>query len=430
MKNTFLSRTVFWGIVLVFVASCTKDDGVELNEDGEVIHPEKGGQIVSGDPELNNFLIAANDENLYTVDAQTGEETELYSFPYQTKYVSVPHYGAGMLYVTANDNSINAIDVGDKNFMWEQFMLEYHYSSYEVTSPICVDGTCYASGTSGVVVAVDQTTGNIKWYYTTELFGELDNILHSNSTQILHEDKVYVFSEESFLSDLPPYMHILDKETGNLIQKIKLPYELTGTPLVDDGILYMPAKNLYAIDLNTLDTLWKFEANGVGTPFISGDKLVVNGIPAGQGITSALYCIDLNTTSVIWQKDTGADTLWNPIIEENVVFGNYDKGSSFAGATNAKPFALDLQNGEELWNNEDVSVDFSPVYANGILFTHGHDILRNKNDEDSVGLLAMDANTGETLWLNPLFRFGSHIVPLVVADNGVFGPSYYRGKQN
>ncbi|CAM4239791.1 PQQ-binding-like beta-propeller repeat protein [Zobellia roscoffensis] len=428
MKKRQIINYLFLSLLTIVMASCSKDDGVELNENGEMTDTATDGAIVSGDPSLNDFIIAANDEILYTVDAQTGIQTELYSFPYQTKYVSVPQYEAGILYVTANDNSINAISVDDKNFMWEQFMLEYHYSSYEVTSPICVDGICYASGTSGVVVAVDQNTGNIKWHYTTELYGNLDNILHSNSTQILHEDKVYVFSEESFLSDLPPFMHILDKETGSLIQKIKLPYELTGTPMFVEGIMYMPAKNLYAIDLNTLDTLWKFEANGVGTPFISGDKLVVNGIPAGQGIASALYCIDTNTTSVIWQKDTGADTLWSPIIVENVVFGNYDKGSSFPGATNAKPFALNLQNGEELWNNEDVSVDFSPVYANGILFNHGHDILRNENDKDSVGLLAIDANTGETLWLNPLYKYGSHITPLIVADNGVFGPSYYGGE--
>ncbi|MDO6518149.1 PQQ-binding-like beta-propeller repeat protein [Zobellia uliginosa] len=430
MKKQFLSKTVFWAITLVFMASCTTDDGVELNENGEVIDPGTGGQIVSGNPELNNFIIAAKDEILYTVDAQTGKQTELYSFPYPTKFASIPDYNEGILYVTADDNSVNALNVDNRKFMWEQFLLEYHYSSYEVTSPTCLDGVCYASGTSGVVVAVDQTTGNIKWYYTTELFGDLDNILHSNTTQIIHEDKVYVFSEESFMSDLPPYMHILDKETGKLIQKIKLPYELTGIPLIVDRIMYMPAKNLYAIDLDTFDTLWKFEANGVGTPSISGNKLVVNAIPPGQGISSALYCIDINTTSVIWQRDTGADTLWSPLIKENVVFGNYDKGSSFPGATNAKPFALNLQNGVELWYNEDVSVDFSPIYANGILFTHGHDILRYKNDVESVGLLAIDANTGEVLWLNPLFRYGSHIAPLVVADNGVFGPSYYRGKQN
>ncbi|MDO6807637.1 PQQ-binding-like beta-propeller repeat protein [Zobellia galactanivorans] len=430
MKNTFLSRTVFWGIVLVFVASCTKDDGVELNENGEVIHPEKGGQIVSGDPELNNFIIAAKDETIYTVDAQTGEETVIYAFPDLTDFVGPSDYNNGTIYVTSDDNSINALSVADRRFLWDRYMLEFNFGSMGETRPICIDGVCYASGGSGVVVAVDEATGNLKWYYTTDPNGKLDYVLNVNKPPIVYGDKVYVFSNKGYYSNLPAYLHILDKETGGLIQKQKLPYEPSGVPVFMENTMYLPAKNLYVIDLDTLNTLWMFEANGVGTPFVSGDKLVVSAIPYGQSIGSVLYCLDKNTKSILWEVETGANSLWAPLIVGNVVFSNYDKGTNFPSATNAKPFALDLRNGEELWKNEDVSVDFSPVYANGILFTHGHDILRNKNDEDSVGLLAMDANTGETLWLNPLFRFGSHIVPLVVADNGVFGPSYYRGKQN
>ncbi|SIS53908.1 Outer membrane protein assembly factor BamB, contains PQQ-like beta-propeller repeat [Zobellia uliginosa] len=428
MKKQFLSRTIFWGIMLVFVAGCTTDDGVELNENGEVIDPEKGGQIVSGDPSLNDFVIAAKDETIYTVDAQTGEETVIYAFPDLTDFVGPADYNKGTIYVTSDDNSINALSVADRRFLWDRYMLEFNFGSMGTTRPICIDGVCYASGGSGVVVAVDEVTGTLKWYYTTDPNGKLDNVLNVNRTPVVYGDKVYVFSNKGYYSNVPAYLHILDKETGRLVQKQKLPYEPSGVPVFMENTMYLPAKNLYVIDLDTLNTLWMFEVNGVGTPFVSGDKLVVSAIPYGQSIGSVLYCLDKNTKSILWEVETGANSLWAPLIVGNVVFSNYDKGTSFPGATNANPFALDLRNGEELWKNEDVSVDFSPVYANGMLFTHGHDILRNNNDQNSVGLLAMDANTGEVLWLNSLFRFGSHIVPLVVADNGVFGPSYYRGK--
>ena len=49
----------------ICIVGCTKDNGVELDENGEVINPEEGSQIVSGDPSLNTFLITSKDETVY-----------------------------------------------------------------------------------------------------------------------------------------------------------------------------------------------------------------------------------------------------------------------------------------------------------------------------------------------------------------------------
>ena len=428
MKSNITYRTIFLiSFLAIFFVGCTKDDSAVLNENGEVINPEEGRQIVAGDPSLNTFLITSKDETVYTVNPQTGEATEIYTFPEYTDAELLADYEDGNIYVTTDDNSINALNVAGKSFLWDTPMLEYDFSSSGVTPPVCIDGVCYASGGFGVVVAVDQASGALKWYYSTDPQGDLDDVLDDNEIPIVHGDKVYVFSEEGFISDLPPYMHVLDKQTGNLLQKIELPYEVSGTPIIEGNTLYLPAKNLYAIALDTFDVIWAFEANGMGTPAISDGKLVVNAIPAEELISSTLYCIDLNSQNVIWKKDTGTDTLWSPLIVQNVVFSNYDKGSSFAFATSGRLFALNLLSGEELWYNEGVVIDHSPVFANGHLFFRGHNLDGDGGTDENVGLLSMDANTGEVLWLNPLFRFGTVLIPLVVAENGVFGPSYYRG---
>ncbi|WP_214613081.1 outer membrane protein assembly factor BamB family protein [Zobellia barbeyronii] len=415
--------------------SCSKDGGIEVDENGETKVDESeeapnsetknGSKIVSGDPGLNTFLITSNDETVYTVNAETGEETEVYTFSYQTYLEVLPGYSNGTIYVTADDNSINAINMTDKSLAWEQSILEYRFSTEGVTPPTCVDGVCYASGGTGVVVAVDEVNGNLKWYYTTEPNGNLDTSLNDNSTPVVYGDKVYVFSDEGFTNGLPAYMHILDKETGSLIQKVELPNEVSGTPVFVGDIMYLPAKKMYAINLQSLEILWTLEGNGMGTPFVSDDKMVVVGEPV-ENISSVLYCIDINSRTILWEKSTGTDVLSAPIIVENVVYSNYDKGSVFAHFNNGRPFAVNLENGEELWYNEGVSVDHSPVYANGVLFYHGHYI--SSDSDEKVGLLSLDANTGEVLWLNPFFDNGYHINPLIVAENGVFGPSYYRGE--
>ena len=427
IRDLKFSGILLLSFLTIFIVSCTKDDGIELDENGEVINPKQGDQIVSGEPSLNTFLITSKDETVYTVDTKTGQETAIYSFSEYTNTELLADFKNGNIYITTDDNSINALNVANKNFLWDTPMLEYDFSSLGLTPPTCIDGVCYASGGFGVVVAVDQNSGDLKWYYSSDPEGELDNVLNENGTPIVYGDKVYVFSDEGFITDLPAYMHVLDKQTGNLLQKVKLPYQVSGTPVIQGNTLYLPAKNLYAIGIETLDILWTFEANGMGTPAISNGKLVVNAIPSGQSISSALYCLDINSNSIIWQIDTGTDTLWSPLIVQNVVFSNYDKGSSFAFATSGRLFALNLSSGEQLWYNEDVVIDHSPVFANGHLFFRGHDLSRDTNTSENVGLLSMDANTGKVLWLNPFFRFGSSLNPLVVAENGVFGPSYYRG---
>ena len=422
--------SIVW--VLIFVIGCSKDSGdIDLDDstkDDPIENPDpRNGDIVSGNPELNNFLITATYENLYAVSTETGQEELLFTFPDLIDLEIVAEYDNGKVFVTADDNSVNAIDVTDKNFVWEAPMLEYKFSSLGLTPPVCLEGVCYASGGFGVVVALDENTGSLKWYYSTDANGETDNVLNEAVTPIVYGDKVYIFSEAGFVNDFPAYIHVLDRQTGQLLDKRELPFDISGTPLVSGNTLFLPAGNLYALAIDTFEVKWVFEANDMGTPFVLGDRLVVQGIPLGQTLYSSLYCLDTGTGNLIWNLDTGFDTIWSPIIVENVVFGVYEKGAAVAFSTNGRPFAVALSDGNELWFNDDVSVDNSPVYANGHLFFHGHAINRSDDIDNNVGLLSMDANTGEVLWINTAFRYGHSLVPLVIADNGVFGPSYYRG---
>ena len=412
-------KRIFYLLILLSVVSCRSDD--------EEMTAAENQALVTGDPTLNTFLITSRDESVYTVDAQTGQEREIYTFTEFTDIEILAEYDNGTIFVTTDDNSVNALDPVGPSYLWDTPMLEYESSSLGLTEPVCLDGTCYASGGYGVVVALDQNSGALRWYYSTDPDGETDNVLNENETPIVHNDKVYVFSEEGFISDLPPYMHILDKQSGELLQRLELPAELTGTPLFDGNTLYLPAGNLYAYDAETLELRWAFEAAGVGPPAVQDGKVVVHGIPPDDTISSALYCLDAATGQVLWAIETGFDTIWAPLIVGDVVFGIYEEATSFAFSSNGRPFALRLADGEQLWFRDDVQVDHSPVYANGRLFFHGHAILRSDDTDQDVGLMSMDANTGEIVWLNNFFRRGFPIAPLVVAENGVFGPSYYRG---
>jgi len=428
MKKSVLKRS--WNVFLicsigVLLINCSKDDAAQDPLGGD---PGGGQNIVSGNPSLNSFLITKIDETIYRVDASTGQEEAIYTFSDLTDIEGVPEYENDVVYWATDRNAMNAVSLSGKSLLWDRPMLEYDFSSNNISSTVCFDGVCYATGNFGVVVAADQSTGEKKWHYTTDPDGELDDISNDAGTPIVYRDKVYIFSEKGFFSTLPSRMHVLDKETGALLSRWELPFDISGTPLIANDILYVPAKNLYAFDLlNDFETLWVLEADGMGDPFVLDNRLVVSGIPPGQTIDAALYCLDAISGNLIWEKEAGFDTLWNPIIIENVVFSNFERGSGFPFATNGRPFALKLSDGSELWRLNDVVIDHSPVYANGRLFFHGHDIGRTSDVDQNVGLISVDANTGEVLWLNNTFGDGRISAPLVVAQNGNFGPSYYRG---
>ena len=401
------------------IVGCSEENGV----DG----PDQANSLVSGDPELNTFLITSLDESVVTVDPQTGQEQVIYTFDQFNEPASLPDYTNGYIVVPTEDNSVNALDVNSQSFVWSVPMLEYEFSSLGISATVCHEGTCYTSGTFGVVVATDALTGEVQWYYSVSPSGSLDDVLYDAGTPIVRGDKVYVVSEEGFISDLPAYIHVLDKASGELIEKYELPFEVSGDLVFSGDMLFLSADNLYALDAETFEMLWQFEAEGVGIPSIAGDRLVVHGIASGESIYSALFCLDKNTGTLIWQLETGFDTVWSPVIVEDVVFGVYEEATSIPFARNGRPFAVSLSEGTQIWFRDDVAIDHSPVYANGRLFFHGHDIGKEGDIEENVGLICMNPNNGEVLWLNNFFRSGSALAPLVVAQNGIFGPSYYRG---
>ena len=102
--------------------------------------------IVVGDPTLNTFLITSRDESVFTVDAQTGQEREIYTFADLTDIEILAEYDNGKIFVTTDDNAVNALDPVSQALLWDAPMLEYKFTSLGLTEPVCLDGTCYASG--------------------------------------------------------------------------------------------------------------------------------------------------------------------------------------------------------------------------------------------------------------------------------------------
>jgi outer membrane protein assembly factor BamB len=202
---------------------------------------------------------------------------------------------------------------------------------------------------------------------------------------------------------------------------------LSGAPRIAGDTLLVPAGDLLALDAATGALKWTLPmyGRGAGTPVLAGDRLLVQGATA---LTDGrLSCVELATGHVVWTLAAGNDDtgVYLPTLIASarglLVAGVSERGNALSTTGNGEPFLADVATGTVLWDNPDVSVETSPVFANGQLFFHGQNFRGSGDVGDNVGLLRLDASTGAFEAVDTYFRYSAALTPLVLADNGVFG---------
>lgn len=397
---------------------------MHCNPSDEVV-PDDGADavdspILTADPSLNELLVVTIDEELHVADPNTGANELVFAFDSYNHIDNLPEYHNGIVYCVNDDNGLTAIDLLSKKMLWETGIPDYYNSSIAKMSPVCYNNTIFVAGLYGIMVAADAATGNIKWQYDFKLDpeGYYENMYGRaaiNGNRLVHGTGTS-FDEN--------YLHCIDITTGKRIWRVPLSEQgLTGSTAIVDDVVYVPSNVFEAYDLETGAGLWQFavdEDDGASTPTIAGDKILFQG--SAERIEAHLYCLDRHTGRLLWEADAGGDdaAAISPAVAGKVAFGVYERGSAAPFSINGRPFAVSLETGELLWENDRISVDTSPVYANGRLYFQGQSFDIDNLDE-AVGLMCLDAATGELLWVNPAFRYGDY-PPVVVAKNGVFKP--------
>jgi outer membrane protein assembly factor BamB len=222
------------------------------------------------------------------------------------------------------------------------------------------------------------------------------------------------------------YIHAIDRATGARVWRTQLASGISGSPRLAGDLLLVPAGDLIALDAATGAPRWQFaqpqDTRGIGTPVLSGTHVLVQGADAVSD--GRLYSLDLATGKMEWELDAGIDTAggYVPTIQGSIVVGVYERGNSQVDFGNGAPMMVEVATGNVIWQNMDVSVSTSPVLANGQLFFQGQNFKGASNNiDDNVGLIVLDASTGEFQTLDNYFRYSNACTPLVMAANGVFG---------
>lgn len=382
--------------------------------------PGSGAGAVGGDPSLNQFVLASKDDQIVRVAPDLSAHAVVIAFGSYIDVESLAIVG-GTIYAGAEDNSVNAIDLATGALEWESPLGRFENSTLAEPEVVIRDSYAYAAGLNGLFASIELATGAHQWGYAMSPTGQTDSYYSQIGKPLVTADRIYIGTHDSLETN---YLHAIDRATGARIWRLELADAMSGTPQLAGNTLLVPAGDLHAMDPATGAIRWTFPqyelTRGASTPVVAGDVVLVQG--ATDVADGRLYCLELATGALRWSIDAGNDYagVYTPLVMNGVVFGVYERGSSQWPFGNGLPFLADLATGAVIWRNADVSVETSPVWANGRLYFHGQNFKGTGGIDNNVGLLALDATTGAFVALDNYFRYSRSVRPIVVATNGVF----------
>lgn len=402
-----LKRNVI-GLALIMFFGFSCDNEEEKKE----VSPDP---VIDADPSLNKYVFTARYENVYAVDAQTGESIVYATFKDGINVENTLEFSNDILYCITTENVLYAFNTTTGEKRWSTALPEYDESPMSRTNPVFYQDRLYAGGIQGIMVAIDATTGGIAWQYDCKVENEYH--LSMKGSPVLYQGYLLHGTASSYENN---HLHCVDSETGELIWKVPLGSSgvMGETVAVAGDLVYVPGENFEARSLQTGELVWSFPtypAEGASKPVVAGDKVLFHGAVADKAGYARLYCLDRMTGEMIWSVDSGQDeaTRVVPQVADGYAFGCYQK-AYFSPGLNGRAYAVSLETGEEIWKNDDLVVLSDLLYANGRLFFQG----LNLKSDNPGSILCLNAVTGELLWEKP----EAGVAPVVVAENGVFKP--------
>ncbi len=248
---------------------------------------------------------------LYALDASTG--AELWSVPLEGGTRSSAVVSKGVVYVGASDGYLHAFDASTGEEIWR------FYTGGSDSSPAVSNGTVYVGGNHyalpfyGTLWALDASTGAELWRFQAAYY--------VNSSPTVANRRVYFGSFDN-------YSYAFNALTGHRVWEIYEGGYIYASTASANGVVYLPGRELYeARDARTGAGLWDF---GLADAYSSA--AVANGVLyVGEGYPgTSVYAVDASTGAKLWSFSTGSSVLSSPAVVNGMVFVGTDGGTLYA----------------------------------------------------------------------------------------------------
>lgn len=294
----------------------------------------------------NTIFIGCYDQNLYAIDAGSGEF--VWKYPTEGGIVSKPAAFEDNIYFGSEDHRLHAIGVRSGKVVWT-----YYAKGPIRSSPRIAEGHIFVGSDDYSLHAVNTNNGRAAWTFETS-----DAI---RSTPYVANELVYVGNEAGdffaidfrgemkwrfharrgitssptiagqtiFFSSRDSTLYALDHRNGWVIWKFRLGKGSISSPCVGDDLVFVGAADnfIYAVEARTSKEVWRFRTENQvsSSPVIYKDSLYCG------SVDGHIYCLEYRTGRLRWKYATEGQIVGSPLVFDDIVY---------VGSTDHKLYAL------------------------------------------------------------------------------------------
>jgi len=302
----------------------------------------------------------------------------IWEFTCEDEIRSSPVVADGILYIGAYDNNLYALDAKTGDFHWK-----YPTEGGIAATPFVWKDRVLIGSEDRLLYAISARTGRILWTCPTEgrirssarvefehaFFGSDDYRLYAvnahsgrvvwrfealgpiRSTPVVGDEIVYVGSEDN-------HLYAIDLQTGSQKWKFRANRGITSSPILHDGLVIFGSSdwNVYALDERSGWIIWRTRTNQavISSPRVLDDVLYIG------SADGCLYAMDVTSGRQIWKFDADSQIVSNPAITESAVY---------FGTIGGDVVSVGIKSGKERWRfTTQGKVTASPFLYESVLY--------------------------------------------------------------
>lgn len=294
---------------------------------------------------------------------------------------SGPVIADGKVFAADADGQIVCLSLSDGELIWKKKL-----DTGFMASPAYREGRLYLGDLDGVIRALDASSGETYWEHDAQReidaganFFEGSVLVTSQSGSLLSIDRAegkllwqYETDDQlqcgptlagnlTYLGGCDQHLHIVNVETGQAhMEKIPIDAPTGSTPSVSGSVVLVPnyRGQIWAFEAPSHRLLWTFENSRLASEFKNSVAVAQDLVIAASG-NRRVFALDLSNGEVVWDYTVRRRIDSSPIITgDRVVLAGSD----------GRILMLDLKTGEQLWMFESKgSFLGSPAVASGRL---------------------------------------------------------------
>lgn len=263
---------------------------------------------------------------------------------------SSPCHHDGTVFVGSGGGAVHAFDAADGSERWT-----YSGASAITASPVVREGVLYVGRNDGDLLALDTTDGTVRWQVS------LGEAIHSTPAVSTAREAVYVATAGGSV-------HARATVDGAKLWTRQFGTDVgSSSPVVDGGLVYFVAGELFALEAASGETAWGtsfFGASAGSSPAVGVEQVYVGG---GDG---TVYAVEPP------EGPLAMAPAWEQITWDVSIVGDLSLtgGQLVAASLDGGVYALDSVDGTEIATASlPCKVQSAPVVADGEVYVAGCD---------------------------------------------------------